>query len=101
MRGGHRGDKARCLHGLRHTVSVRGRILECYGHERAQHDKMIAFSEFGIQRFRIGGHVAPIAQLSPGVAGLDKFVQHAVKRNLLARVLVLDRAPGTRRVANQ
>jgi hypothetical protein len=97
--GGHGGQQARRSYGGCDAGGMGRGILHRNRHECAQHDE-VAPREFSAQSGRIRGHIAPVAQLRCGVAGLDQLVQHTVKRDLLALVLVFQRAPGTGGIAN-
>ena len=99
-RGGHGGQQARRLHRIGDAGGMGGGILHSHRHKCAQHDQ-VALRDFSTQDGGVGGHIAPIAQLRCGVAGLHQFIQHSVKRDCLALVLIFKRSPGTRRIANQ
>jgi len=94
-----RGQQARSLHRRSHAFRMSSGIPHRHGNECAQHHQ-VALLHLLAERSGVRGHVAPVAHFRPGVAGLNEFVQHAVKRDLLACVLVLQRAPRARSIPN-
>ena len=98
-RTGNSGQQARSLHRRSHAFSVSGRILHRHGNECAQHHQ-VALLDLLVQRSGVRGHVAPVAHFSPGIAGLNEFVQHAVEGICCPCVLVLQRAPRARGIPN-
>ena len=65
---------------VRATGGVSRVVFERHGNESAEHGEA-APRQFRGQAPRFGGHVAPIAQLGPGITGGGQFVQHAVEGN--------------------
>src|ERR1035437_10125461 len=99
-RSTYRGEQSRGLHRIRDAVFMRRWILQRHRYERSQHYQG-TLVEFRPQHNRGSGHVAPITQFRSGVAGFGEFVQHAVKRDLLALGLIeFQGAPRTRGIAN-
>ena len=98
--GSHRGQQARHAERVFDAGLVSLAIGQGDGHERTEHHQAAA-RQLRPEQGGIGGHVAPVAELGPGVAGFSQLVQHAgVAHRLSGKTFEFERAPGARRVAN-